>query len=115
MAFRRPTEAEQRLIGELASRARLEDADVWLGALQVEEMDDGGMGSLRLGGRECSGVVVRKAEVQFTDEDGVEVIASLNAGADGVPLELDIWRTDFAPLIRIPETFASSGKDPTRR
>ena len=41
----------------------------------------------------------------FTDEDGVKVIASLNVDSDGHLFELDIWKTDFSPLLRIPAEF----------
>jgi len=42
------------------------------------------------------------AEYQFTDADGVEVLISLNVDADGRPFELDVWKTDFSPLVRMP-------------
>lgn len=108
MAFRRPTPDELRLLKELAHIAEMGDPDEWLSMLQVQEMDDGGMGSLELVADEPlqrQNLVVCRAAVQFTDEDGVEVIASLNAAEDGIPFELDIWKTDFSPLIRIPSEF----------
>ncbi len=43
------------------------------------------------------------AELQFKDEDGVDVIASLNVDQNMIPYELDVWKTDFSPLIRIPD------------
>lgn len=110
MGFRRPTADESRLLRELATIAGMENPDTWLGTLQVNDMDDGGMGSLELqepgppqGIRRD--LVVRKAAVQFTDADGVEVIASLNAREDGTPFELDMWKTDFSALVRIPQDF----------
>lgn len=42
-------------------------------------------------------------ETQFTDIDGVEVIASLNVDVDGVLFELDIWKTNFEKLVKIPD------------
>ncbi|WP_420885213.1 DUF6984 family protein, partial [Candidatus Symbiothrix dinenymphae] len=36
------------------------------------------------------------------DEDGVDVIASLNIDDTGDLYELDIWKTDFSPLIKLP-------------
>jgi hypothetical protein len=68
-------------------------------------MDDGGMGSLVLMAPEHTearrGAVPCRAAVQFTDADGVEVVASLNANEAGVPFELDMWKTDFSRVIRI--------------
>lgn len=110
MAFRRPTPDELRLLRALATAAGMKNPDDWLGALQVREMDDGAMGSLQLLSQDSSGgkgrqLVECKAAVQFTDSDGVEVIASLNADEEGSLFELDMWKTDFSPLIRIPDVF----------
>jgi hypothetical protein len=72
-------------------------------------MDDGGMGSLRLatdeGLQQQPGRLTgrRAAELQFIDADGVPVLASLNLDQNGELLEIDIWKTDFSPLIRIPD------------
>lgn len=72
-------------------------------ATLVESMDDGGMGSLvfepegrKLGGTLC--------ECQFTDADGVLVLVALNVDREGIPLEIDIWKVDFQPLVRWPES-----------
>ena len=110
MEFRRPTADERRLLLELARIAHIDDPESWLGALEVREMKDSGMGSLELAaaarsGAHSGGVVISKASVQFVDEDGVQVVATLNATEDGVPFELDVWKTDFSPLKRIPTAF----------
>jgi hypothetical protein len=84
----------------------MKDPDAWATGVQVEDLDDGGMGSLaldtptRIGPRR---VVVCRAAVQFTDVDGVEVVASLYVDEQGAPFELDIWKTDFSPLVHIPD------------
>lgn len=110
MEFRKPTTNERRLLLELARIAEINDPESWLDALNVREMTDGGMGSLELavaarsGGRSV-GLVIPKASVQFTDEDGVQVVATLNADEDGAPFELDVWKTDFSPLKGIPTAF----------
>jgi hypothetical protein len=110
MVFRRPSPDEARLLKQLATLAGMDKPERWLGALLVRPMEDGGMGSLQLSvdteeeAREKKAVTC-KAAVQFKDEDGVEVIASLNAREDGAPFELDIWKTDFSPLMRIPDDF----------
>ena len=110
MEFRRPTADERRLLLELARIAHIDGPETWLDGLQVREMKDGGMGSLELavaaqGVIIFGGVVLSKATVQFADDDGVQVVATLNAHRDGVPFELDVWKTDFTPLKRIPTTF----------
>ena len=106
MPPRSPTIDESRLLRVLADIAGIADPGSWAERLQVEEMDDGGMGSLRFvvpttAGRK--GYIICRAAVQFTDVDGVEVIASLYADEHGSPIELDVWKTDFSRLIRIPE------------
>jgi hypothetical protein len=42
------------------------------------------------------------AELQFDDADAVQVLASLHTDANGELFELELWKTDFNPLIRIP-------------
>ncbi len=107
--FREPSDSERRLLALLAAQAPALGFG-WLEGLFVSEMDDGGMGSLRLvpRGVSSSGRIFgnKVAEYQFTDSDGVEVLASLNVDQDGQPFELDVWKTDFSPLIRIPGTDA---------
>jgi hypothetical protein len=109
MEYRSPTVDEGRLLLELARIGGIDDPESWLSSLTVCELKDGGMGSLELSrlaqDRARSGVVIPKASVQFADEDGVQVVATLNADERGVPLELDIWKTDFSPLRRIPTAF----------
>ena len=67
----------------------------------VEEMSDGGMGSLLFAGSvdrrfgECIG------EAEFNDADGVLVSVALNVDQRGELFELDLWKVDFSPLQRI--------------
>jgi hypothetical protein len=84
-----------------ASSKLLSHADSW----EVQEMADGGMGSLyfvRPGTNSHDRHFGRRiAELQFDDVDGARVIASLNVDKDGYLFELDVWRTDFKPIIRL--------------
>jgi len=105
--FRKPTDAERRLLVALIDKVdNLNLPTNWLELLEVQQMNDSGMGSLRLFfhfppivkqtfGRQAS-------ELMFEDADGVKVIASLNLDSSNIPMELDLWKTDFSPLIRIP-------------
>jgi hypothetical protein len=77
-------------------------------------MTDGGMGSLLLllpesaaESRRFGGSV---AELHFKDDDGVDVIASLNVDQNKVPFELDVWKTDFSSLIRVPDAFEAGSQ-----
>lgn len=106
--FRKPTEAERQLVVALAERASgLQLREGWLDRFVVEEMNDGGMGSLRLSDpshmSEGSQRFGRTAsEYRLRDEDGVEILASLNLDTAGEPFELDMWKVDFSPVIRVP-------------
>lgn len=111
--FREPTEAERRLLSVLFSKCD-ECSPEWLSSVLVSSMDDGGMGSLKL--RLQSDIEAdpkfgrRAAEVQFADADGIAVIASLNLSTKGLPFEMDLWKTDFSPLTRVPH-FKPDGAD----
>jgi len=109
MVPRKPTPDEMRLLSFLmcdADEVVTLKSDL-LAKLKVADMDDGGMGSLRL---MPEGIDPRDSlfgkqisACQFTDSDGVEVIASLNIDRNGHLYELDIWKTDFGRLIGIPQ------------
>jgi hypothetical protein len=70
----------------------------------VEDMKDGGMGSLRFmeqGNRERR-FGKKIAEAEFADEDGIPVSAVVNLDDRDQLFELDIWKVDFSPLKRYP-------------
>jgi hypothetical protein len=68
----------------------------------VQEMHDGGMGSLRFVSRDDSKAHEVIAARSF-DDDGTQLEISLNLDQHGDLFELDIWKVDFSPLIRLPE------------
>lgn len=78
----------------------------WQDELMVEDMDDGGMGSLtlyppiysaeRAFGRQVS-------EYQFLDKDMTPVIATLYVDKQEHLFELDIWKVDYSPLLSLPD------------
>ena len=102
MSFRNVTDSECQVLRALVDVVpECGVSAEWFRTILVEPMDDGGMGSLRLGSR--SGQPLRPiAELQFGDVDGVLVIATLYVGDDNVPHELGMWKVDFTPLIQIP-------------
>lgn len=105
--YRTPTMQEEQLIELLVHKSYLEMPKDWKNGLLVCPMNDGEMGSLYLfpQGKIVEsrklGQLVR--EFQFTDIDGVEVIASLYVDSDGNLFELDIWKTNFERLLKLPE------------
>ncbi len=104
MTFREPSKGERQLLDRLAA-AWAEGSKNWLEHVRVQTLDDAGMGSLRLavGNRADESQVFgrRAAEYEFTDTDGVKVIASLNLDQHGVPFELDVWKVDFTATNRL--------------
>lgn len=105
--YRIPTKQEEQLIELLVHKSSLEMSEDWKNGLLVCPMDDGEMGSLYLfpqGKINESRKLGRQiSEFQFTDIDGVEVIASLNVDVDGVLFELDIWKTNFEKFVKLPD------------
>jgi hypothetical protein len=104
---RKPTHEEEKLLEFLVGRVTITLPVDWKEELLVRSMDDGGMGSLLLFPK---GELTEKrkfgeqvSEFQFKDQDGVDVIASLNLDDEGNLFELDIWKTDFSPLIKLPD------------
>ena len=108
MVLRSPSPSELLLLNFLIVGVdHFEPSGKLLGRIKVADMNDGGMGSLRLFPQGSDALDVkfgkRASACQFTDEDGVEVIASLNLDQNGNLYELDIWRTDFGRVTRIPD------------
>jgi hypothetical protein len=106
--FRNPSPDELRLLDFLILGAKgFVAPQEWRARMRVADINDSGMGSLRLfpegSDAEDSHFGKRASACQFTDEDGVEVIVSLNLDQRGSLYELDIWKTDFGKLIRIPK------------
>lgn len=107
--IRKPSIQELQLIKLLVSKSSVVFPPDWEEGLMVRPMLDGGMGSLTLlpkniidKGRKLGMYV---CEYQFSDADGVVVFASLNIDKEGELFELDMWKTDFNPLIRFPESY----------
>ena len=81
--------------------------DVDLDDLHVVEMADGGMGSLSLIPKETQkknrsfGKQIVAGE--FTDNDGVPVVVTINVDGENRLYELDVWKVDFSPLLSWPD------------
>ncbi|MXV14164.1 DUF6984 family protein [Hufsiella ginkgonis] len=102
---RRLKDPESSLIKALLKGTKFEnELTAQIGLLQVEEMQDGEMGSLRVvrpHKKQSLGAIAAQAE--FTDEDDVPVSVTLNLNQDGELFELDIFKADFSPLKKFPE------------
>jgi len=105
---RKPTPLEENLLAILVKKSSVILPTDWMEGLLVRTMNDDGMGSLYLFPKGEMTEVVRNfgeliSEFQFTDQDGIEVIASLYLNNSGNLFELDIWKTDFSKVISLPE------------
>ena len=107
---RKLTSQEICLLKELMEKGNFLPPFDWENNLLVSEMQDGGMGSLLL---YPSGIVedehrtfgIQISECVFKDTDNVNIIASLNLDENGNLYELDIWKTDYSPVIQLASTF----------
>jgi len=72
--------------------------------LIVEEMEDGGMGSLRVvvEGEDKRLFSRELAKVDLFDLDQVPVFISVDLDTDGNFFELDVFKGDFNPLKKFP-------------
>jgi len=72
--------------------------------LLVEPMADGGMGSLAI---DRANTALRfgrcVAQCEFLDADGVKIEAALNCDTADRPMEVDVWKVNFAPISQWPE------------
>ncbi len=68
--------------------------------LSVEDMNDGGMGSIRfLKDNKQERIWGETAvEKEFSDQDQIPVMIYLDLDTQGEFFELDIWKVDFSPV-----------------
>lgn len=75
-----------------------------LEACLVEDMQDGGMGSIRFVSHSQRQRAFGRAiaEAEYTDDDGLLVSIAINTDDSGKLYEIDFWKVDFSPLRRYP-------------
>jgi hypothetical protein len=73
-------------------------------ACRVEDMQDGGMGSIRFLPPSVAGSrsLTALAEAEYVDADGVLVSIVINGDKRGELYELDFWKVEVSPLKRYP-------------
>lgn len=71
--------------------------------LMVRDMDDGGMGSLRIGRADTGRRFGRElVEGWYLDDDDMPISVSMNLDQFGELFEVDSWKVDFSKRIRLP-------------
>lgn len=96
-------EHEVQYVSRLIDAANLRDVvDVNWRRQLVVDLDDGGMGTFRFveAAQWAEPRVV--AEIEVTDADGVPVSVALLVDAQARIYELDIFKADFSPVIKLP-------------
>jgi hypothetical protein len=68
---------------------------------QVEEYEQGKMGSISLGGNP-EAYAGDLLQVRYVDTDSIPVIISLTQDTEGKLLDLDFWKEDFSKLLLYP-------------
>jgi hypothetical protein len=113
MTTARPLSEQEKILVAVLLRANAKlasFADSLLNQLLVEEMQDGGMGSLVFlrpdVDRSLRSFGHEVARGEFVDADGVLVSVAINTDEEGRLFELDVWKTNFAPLVAWPEAAA---------
>jgi hypothetical protein len=98
---------ERAIIEKLVENTPYEDKVLGdLARLPVQDMPDGGMGSLKFRTRRSKKAVYGKqiAEGSFEDADGMPVSVSLSLDDGGELFEFDVFKADGSPLKRYPDT-----------
>lgn len=111
--FREPTASERRLLAALMENSEgIATGPDWIDSVRIQSLEDGGMGSFRIASPEADGHHRVLGEVvsegQFTDDDGVRVLVSLSVDSNGHPFEVDVWKSDFNPVVRFPDALEGS-------
>ncbi|MFC5272090.1 DUF6984 family protein [Adhaeribacter terreus] len=100
------TEAEINLIERLLKdKPEAEKLIPQLRTVMIEELPDGGMGSLRFAGSDAPERKLGKeiaAQVGH-DVDKVPITVSLRLDNFGDLYELDFWKVNFSPIQQLPE------------
>ena len=76
-----------------------------LHSIKVVDLSDGGMGSVRTGPlNDEKRKAIPIASANYADSDDILISVQINCDESGRLLEIDIWKTDFSPVIRYPSS-----------
>lgn len=105
-AIKEISDLRKSVLEYLVFLAELDLPDGWNNGLRIRELLDGGMGSFQVFQRQVDHSILRTfgrrvSDYQFKDHDGVPVLVSLNLDSDGMLYEVDVWKTDYSPLLEL--------------
>lgn len=94
---------EKEIINFLLDKVSLSELKIQETVL-VEDLNDGLMGSIQFVNKSSNNRKYDKRliEVEYVDSDNIPVYISLTVDNNKELYELDIWKTDFNPLIEYP-------------
>jgi len=97
---------EKAVLEFLVTQGSLHLPNGWNQNLLVQQMNDGGMGSFLIFQDASDIGSTRKfgkqvSEFEFIDDDGVVVLVSLNVDDQNKLFEVDVWKTDYTPVINL--------------
>ena len=96
---------ERELVERMLAGKDLEPGiEAKLSSALVEDMQDGGMGSIRFLTPEHAARHFGKAiaQAEYIDGDGVPVSIVMNVDGENELYEVDFWKVDFSPLKHYP-------------
>lgn len=104
--IRKINNTEKAILEYLVKQGSLQFPNEWNQNLFVQQMDDGGMGSFLIFQNAFDTGVKRKfgkqvSDFEFVDDDGVLVLVSLNTDEQDQLYEVDVWKTNYAPVINL--------------
>lgn len=97
---------EIKIIQYFVKTGSLQLPSLWYETAMIQPLNDGGMGSFLIF-KDTSAIQYKRkfgkqiGEYQFVDEDGIVVIVSLNVDQADNLFEVDIWKTNYNPVIRV--------------
>ena len=105
-AFRSLTSDEAAILDRLIEMTDISvRPTVSLSTAKARSMNDGGMGSIGFV-YETSAPTIGSKEIVVagaSDVDGVHLSLALNVDSLGRVAELDVWKVDFSPLLKLPQ------------
>jgi len=104
--IRKINNTEKAILEYLVKLGSLQLPHHWSENLFVQQMDDGGMGSFLIFQDKANAEDKRKfgkqvSEFEFLDDDSIPVLVSLNLDEQNNLLEVDVWKSDYKPVINL--------------
>ena len=91
---------EKNLLSFLLKKANICKTKEWLDSVKIFPFENDGMGSYFFFETSYTSIA---SDVLFKDIDGIVVLATLFVSTKNEPCEVDIWKMNYTPLLKIPD------------